>query len=143
MTVSPSRPRPEIDSNLDSNLVRPQFQGILLHGKAEKQRRRSNLGLRKAMAIGHSELRHSIQDRGKERSFSGFTTRSTRETIEIMWRSSDGSTPTCVASISLLSRLLEADVPPSIDTPAHLTLLEEPKANVNRYDHLRGHGHVG
>ena len=45
--------------------------------------------------------------------------------------------------LNLLSRLLEADAPPPIDTPAHLTLLEEPKANVNRYDHLRGHGHVG
>ncbi len=44
--------------------------------------------------------------------------------------------------LNLLSRLLEADTPAPIDTPARLTLLEEPKANVDRYDHLRGAAHV-
>ena len=44
--------------------------------------------------------------------------------------------------LNLLSRLLEADSPAPIDTPTRLTLLEEPKANVNRYDHLRGEAHA-
>lgn len=42
-----------------------------------------------------------------------------------------------------LSRLLEAQPPPPIDTPARLTLIEEPRADVDRYDHLRGARHVG
>ncbi|NIV48423.1 MAG: hypothetical protein GWN46_17305 [Gammaproteobacteria bacterium] len=45
--------------------------------------------------------------------------------------------------LNLLSRLLEAQAPPRIDTPSRLTLAEEPKANVTRYDHLRGRRHVG
>jgi hypothetical protein len=44
--------------------------------------------------------------------------------------------------LNILSRLLQSDAPPRIDTPAHLSLLEEPKANVDRYDHLRGTAHV-
>ena len=44
--------------------------------------------------------------------------------------------------LNLLRRLLESDGPPPIDTPAHLTLLEEPQANVTRYDHLRGARYV-
>jgi hypothetical protein len=44
--------------------------------------------------------------------------------------------------LNLLSRLLETDSPAPIDTPTHLTLLEEPKANVSRYDHLRGEAHA-
>ena len=40
--------------------------------------------------------------------------------------------------INILNRLLEADVPVPIDTPAALSLSEEPKANVDRYDYLRG-----
>lgn len=43
--------------------------------------------------------------------------------------------------LNLLSRLLESDAPPPIEPPAHLSLLEEPEANVNRYDHLRGARH--
>ena len=42
----------------------------------------------------------------------------------------------------LLSRLLEAPPPTSIDPPERLTLAEEPSANVTRYDHLRGQRHV-
>jgi hypothetical protein len=42
-----------------------------------------------------------------------------------------------------LSRLLQARPPPPIDTPARLTLIEEPRADVDRYDHLRGVRHVG
>jgi hypothetical protein len=45
--------------------------------------------------------------------------------------------------LNLLSRLLETDAPAPIDTPTGLTLLEEPQANVNRYDHLRGEAHAG
>lgn len=44
--------------------------------------------------------------------------------------------------LNLLSRLLEADAPRPIDTPARLTLLEEPKADVDRYDDLRGCTHA-
>jgi His/Glu/Gln/Arg/opine family amino acid ABC transporter permease subunit len=44
--------------------------------------------------------------------------------------------------LNLLSRLLEADAPAPIDTPTGLTLLQEPQANVNRYDHLRGEAHA-
>ena len=43
--------------------------------------------------------------------------------------------------LNLLRRLLEADAPAPIDAPRHLTLLEEPEANVTRYDHLRGVAH--
>jgi hypothetical protein len=43
--------------------------------------------------------------------------------------------------LNLLRRLTEAEAPPPIDTPARLTLLEEPVANVTRYDHLRGATH--
>ena len=45
--------------------------------------------------------------------------------------------------LNLLSRLLEADTPSPIEAPRHLTLLDEPKADVNRYDHLRGRRHAG
>jgi transposase len=45
--------------------------------------------------------------------------------------------------LNLLSRLIEAEPPAPIDTPERLTLLEEPRANVKRYDHLRGRRHVG
>ncbi len=45
--------------------------------------------------------------------------------------------------LNVLSRLLEADAPAPIEPPAHLTLAEEPMANVTRYDHLRGERHVG
>ena len=45
--------------------------------------------------------------------------------------------------LNILSRLLEASPPPPIATPDALTLLDEPKADVHRYDHLRGgHHHV-
>ncbi len=44
--------------------------------------------------------------------------------------------------LNLLSRLLEASPPAPIDTPEGLTLLDEPKADVHRYDHLRGHHHA-
>lgn len=44
--------------------------------------------------------------------------------------------------LNLLSRLLEADAPAPIGTPAGLTLLEEPQANVSRYDHLRGESYA-
>ena len=43
--------------------------------------------------------------------------------------------------LNLLRRLTEAEAPPPIDTPTRLTLLEEPVANVARYDHLRGAAH--
>jgi hypothetical protein len=42
--------------------------------------------------------------------------------------------------LNVLSRLLEAPPPAPVDTPEGLTLLDEPKADVTRYDHLRGHG---
>ena len=44
--------------------------------------------------------------------------------------------------LNLLSRLLETEPPAPLEPPAGLTLLEEPVANVNRYDHLRGHRHA-
>ncbi len=44
--------------------------------------------------------------------------------------------------LNILSRLLEASPPGPIDTPRALTLLDEPKADVHRYDHLRGHHHA-
>jgi transposase len=43
--------------------------------------------------------------------------------------------------LNLLRRLTEADAPAPIDAPSGLTLLEEPEANVTRYDHLRGAAH--
>jgi len=43
--------------------------------------------------------------------------------------------------LNLLSRLLEAEAPAPIDTPSALRLTDEPKANVTRYDHLRGQTH--
>lgn len=45
--------------------------------------------------------------------------------------------------LNLLSRLLAADVPAPIHTPARLALQQEPEANVDRYDHLLGDRHVG
>jgi transposase len=44
--------------------------------------------------------------------------------------------------LNLLSRLLEQHPPPLVDTPSALTLLEEPKADVHRYDGLRRVRHV-
>ena len=44
--------------------------------------------------------------------------------------------------LNILSRLLEASPPSLIDIPDALTLLNEPKADVHRYDRLRGDGHV-
>ena len=44
-------------------------------------------------------------------------------------------------ALNLLRRLTEADAPAPIDAPSGLTLLEEPEANVTRYDHLRGATH--
>ena len=44
--------------------------------------------------------------------------------------------------LNILSRLLEAAPPSLIDIPDALTLLNEPKADVHRYDRLRGDGHV-
>ena len=44
--------------------------------------------------------------------------------------------------LNILSRLLETSPPGPIDTPDSLTLLDEPKADVHRYDHLRGHHHA-
>jgi hypothetical protein len=43
--------------------------------------------------------------------------------------------------LNLLRRLIEAEAPALIDAPDRLTLLEEPEANVTRYDHLRGATH--
>jgi hypothetical protein len=43
--------------------------------------------------------------------------------------------------LNLLRRLTEAEAPAPIDNPTRLTLLEEPAANVTRYDHLRGANH--
>jgi hypothetical protein len=43
--------------------------------------------------------------------------------------------------LNVLRRLTEADAPAPIDAPSGLTLLEEPEANVTRYDHLRGATH--
>jgi len=44
--------------------------------------------------------------------------------------------------LNLLSRLLDAEPPVPIDAPAGLKLSDEPKANVDRYDHLRGQTHA-
>ena len=44
--------------------------------------------------------------------------------------------------LNLLNRLLDADPPAPVDAPAGLELIDEPKANVRRYDHLRGHSHA-
>ena len=40
--------------------------------------------------------------------------------------------------LNILSRLLQASPPSPIDVPDGLTLLNEPKADVHRYDRLRG-----
>ena len=40
--------------------------------------------------------------------------------------------------LNILRRLLDAEAPAPIATPTRLTLIEEPQANVKRYDHLRG-----
>ena len=45
--------------------------------------------------------------------------------------------------LNLLSRLLDTEPPASIDAPSALRLIDEPQANVSRYDHLRGRRHVG
>jgi hypothetical protein len=45
--------------------------------------------------------------------------------------------------LNLLSRLLEAEPPAPIDAPKGLSLLEEPRADVDRYDDLRGERHAG
>ena len=45
--------------------------------------------------------------------------------------------------LNILSRLLETGPPAPIDAPSGLSLLEEPRADVDRYDHLRGKRHVG
>ncbi len=45
--------------------------------------------------------------------------------------------------MNILSRLLEAEAPGPIDTPAGLSLREEPRANVHRYDSLRAPNHGG
>ena len=39
--------------------------------------------------------------------------------------------------INILNRLLETTAPARIDAPAGLSLIEEPQAHVDRYDHLR------
>jgi len=44
--------------------------------------------------------------------------------------------------LNLLSRLLEPAPPAPVVAPRHLKLDCEPQADVNRYDQLRGHGHV-
>jgi hypothetical protein len=44
--------------------------------------------------------------------------------------------------LNLLNRLLEAPPPAPVETPARLTLTDEPRANVDRYDHLRRHPHA-
>ena len=44
--------------------------------------------------------------------------------------------------LNILSRLLEAQPPGPIDIPDGLTLLHEPKADVHRYDRLRGDSHA-
>lgn len=44
--------------------------------------------------------------------------------------------------LNVLARLLEPALPPPAETPAHLQLMDEPVANVNRYDALRGVGHA-
>lgn len=44
--------------------------------------------------------------------------------------------------LNVLARLLEPALPPPVETPSHLRLSDEPVANVNRYDKLRGVGHA-
>ena len=44
--------------------------------------------------------------------------------------------------LNVLARLLEPALPPPVQTPAHLRLTDEPAANVNRYDKLRGVDHA-
>ena len=44
--------------------------------------------------------------------------------------------------LNVLARLLEPALPPPAQTPAHLQLMDEPVANVNRYDALREVGHA-
>jgi transposase len=44
--------------------------------------------------------------------------------------------------INCLNRLLDVPVPAPLKTPITLTLVEEPKADTGRYDHLRGKYHV-
>jgi len=45
--------------------------------------------------------------------------------------------------LNVLSRLLDAEPPAPVDAPSALQLVDEPKANVMRYDHLRGRTYVG
>ncbi|MDH3467710.1 MAG: IS21 family transposase [Gammaproteobacteria bacterium] len=45
--------------------------------------------------------------------------------------------------LNILSRLLDAAPPAPVDAPTGLRLIDEPKANVTRYDHLRGRVHAG
>ena len=52
------------------------------------------------------------------------------------------SAPSKQHVINILNRLLEADAPVPIDIPAGLSLSEDPKANVDRYDYLRGYTHA-
>jgi len=44
--------------------------------------------------------------------------------------------------LNRLSRLLDAPAPQTLTPPPALTLAEEPIANAERYDHLRGMSHV-
>jgi hypothetical protein len=44
--------------------------------------------------------------------------------------------------LNRLSRLLDTPPPAAIEPPPALTLAEEPIANTERYDHLRGMSHV-
>ncbi len=41
--------------------------------------------------------------------------------------------------LNVLSRLLQATPPAPVEAPQALTLLDEPRADVNRYEALRGH----
>lgn len=45
--------------------------------------------------------------------------------------------------LNILSRLLDERPPSHVEPPARLALAEEPRANVNRYEDLRGHHHAG
>lgn len=44
--------------------------------------------------------------------------------------------------INCLNRLLDVPRPDPVQTPPALRLIEEPKANTGRYDHLRRKPHV-
>jgi hypothetical protein len=44
--------------------------------------------------------------------------------------------------LNVLARLLEPALPPPVETPSHLRLTDEPAADVNRYDKLRGANHA-